>query len=288
MSWLPGMASSLARPAGRRTRVRRLNWACVARCVMSPVSSSTSGRSSAAKRSSAATTSGRSVPKCGSETCSSTVIGHSLGRRPGRADQIAAAPARLEHDRQRQPADLTVGRHLHAAHAEQPRRRHGQAPEREAEHLVRLAEAAERAAQQQPEQRERPTGRSVIAASSPASMAGRRPRRSARAAAGCCRRTASACAGRVRWPSASMRTRSAPVAAQQRDERRRQARRAGCGPAPLQRLAVLEQLRVQAEARVDQEHAPVDQPHLHRLRARRAAASAASAVSDGMPCVRLK
>ena len=50
------------------------NCARVARCVMSPDSSSTSGRCSRTRVSNAATTGARSVPKCGSDTCSSSVM----------------------------------------------------------------------------------------------------------------------------------------------------------------------------------------------------------------------
>ena len=50
------------------------NCARRARCVMSPDSTTRSGRCCGARRTSASTTRGRSVPKCGSDTCSRQLI----------------------------------------------------------------------------------------------------------------------------------------------------------------------------------------------------------------------
>ena len=73
MSWLPGIASSGAPSRSTKARAAR-NSSRRARCVMSPDSTSRSGRCRSANAASASTTGGCSVPKCGSETCNSTLM----------------------------------------------------------------------------------------------------------------------------------------------------------------------------------------------------------------------
>ena len=95
MSWLPGMASTTG-TRSRSTNARAaLNCAAVARWVMSPVNSSTSGCCSCTSRTSASTTGGCSVPKWGSEICSSTVMARharAQDRSAGSATVVRARP----------------------------------------------------------------------------------------------------------------------------------------------------------------------------------------------------
>ena len=92
-SWLPGTASSGTGPS-RCTNARAAsNWLRRARWVMSPDITTTSGAWSRTSCSSACTTGGRSVPKCGSEICSRPVIAAAPPPPPAPSAGGAAAAA---------------------------------------------------------------------------------------------------------------------------------------------------------------------------------------------------
>ena len=199
------------------------NCAGRARCVMSPDSTSRSGRCCRASAASASTTGGCSVPKCGSEICSRTLI--RLSRRGGprcrwsvavvgaRHQQVQRLGEHAEVERRAHPRHLAVEGHLHPAAAGRERGPHHHVLELEALHALRFAECAHRAMQHQPDHRQRADrpqhdrGDAAVAGRAGQRVLAAAPR-TAPVAAGCCPRTASASARREPLRPCSMCRRS--------------------------------------------------------------------------------